>query len=296
MADPHVVEESIGEVKSAATAIQSTVKDIDTDQKYSLMELWLRPCDPSTNHLSARNQYFTGSGSWLVQQDPRFAKWMAQPHSFLWLYGLPGCGKTVLSSTIIESLGESRMCLYFYFTFQEQEKLSLDSMLRVLLWQLCSKHENSKPILDQLYASCKQGGGRDRRQPSTKELSTAFSNMLKLGQEVWIVIDALDECSTRKDSDNTQGLIAWIRTTVSSNLDSVHLLVTSREEEDIHTGLQGLSGDGEYIPIEGKGLETDIKAYVEAKITQSSELKRWRKVPEVQQNIQTKVLEKASGM
>lgn len=119
--------------------------------------------------------------------------------------------------------------------------------------------------------------------------------MLKLGQEVWVVIDALDECSTRKDS-NTQGLIAWIKTMVSSNLDNLHLLVTSREEDDIRSGLKDLSGEGEFIPIEGKGLEMDIKAYVEAKVTHSDELKRWRKMPEVQQNIKTKVLKKASGM
>ncbi|KAF9638979.1 nacht and ankyrin domain protein [Lasiodiplodia theobromae] len=120
--------------------------------------------------------------------------------------------------------------------------------------------------------------------------------MLKLGQEVWVVIDALDECSTRKDSDNTQGLIAWIKTMVSSNLDNLHFLVTSREEDDIRSGFKDLSDEGEFISIEGKGLEMDIKAYVEAKITHSDELKRWRKMPEVQQNIKTKVLKKASGI
>lgn len=144
IANPSVVETSLGALKRTTTAIQSTVKDIDTDQEQSRLKDWLKPCDPSTNHRSARKQYFTGSGSWFVQNDLRFAEWSTQPHSFLWLYGLPGCGKTVLSSTIIESPSESRVCLYFYFTFQEQEKLSLDSMLRALLWQLCSEHEASQ--------------------------------------------------------------------------------------------------------------------------------------------------------
>jgi hypothetical protein len=46
---------------------------------------------------------------------------------FLWLYGIPGCGKTILSSTIIEDVlyhyhDPTMAVIYFYFDFNDVEK------------------------------------------------------------------------------------------------------------------------------------------------------------------------------
>jgi ATP-dependent 26S proteasome regulatory subunit len=48
--------------------------------------------------------------------------------SLLWLYGEPGCGKTMLSSAVIESMAKhcrintAQAVAYFYFAFTDIEK------------------------------------------------------------------------------------------------------------------------------------------------------------------------------
>ncbi|KAL2010787.1 hypothetical protein VTN00DRAFT_3505 [Thermoascus crustaceus] len=63
-----------------------------------------------------------GSGLWFLQSEV-FANWKMRSNSFLWLHGKPGCGKTILSCTIVEDLmrtsSSSQALLYFYFDFND---------------------------------------------------------------------------------------------------------------------------------------------------------------------------------
>ena len=164
-----------------------------------------------------------------------FAKWKKRQNSFLWLYGIPGCGKTILSSTIIEDLEKTlqrQSLLYFYFDFSDTDKQTLESMVRSLISQLYSKCRGASKELDSLFSSCEDG----RRQPSCESLCKAFLHMIEQVKEVWIVLDALDECRTRKGPP-TEGLLSWMRDLLSSEQRNVHLLVTSRPEQDIKSGI-----------------------------------------------------------
>jgi SpoVK/Ycf46/Vps4 family AAA+-type ATPase len=53
--------------------------------------------DPETNHRAARKKHEEGTGKWFTESK-EYARWKEEPNSFLWLYGIPGCGKTVLWS------------------------------------------------------------------------------------------------------------------------------------------------------------------------------------------------------
>src|SRR5947209_7612016 len=165
------------------------------------------------NYNKALQQRQEGSGLWFLQIDA-FAKWKKTQNSFLWLYGIPGCGKTILSSTIIEDLEKTlrrQSLLYFYFDFSDTNKQTLESMVRSLTSQLYSKCGGASKEFDSLFSSCEYG----RRQPSCESLCKAFLHMTELVKEVWIVLDALDECRTRKGQP-TKGLLSWIRDLLSS--------------------------------------------------------------------------------
>lgn len=62
---------------------------------------WLSMTDPSINHSEQRRRCRATTGEWFVQGQ-ELSEWRQSPNSFLWLYGTSGCGKTVLTSTIIE--------------------------------------------------------------------------------------------------------------------------------------------------------------------------------------------------
>lgn len=51
--------------------------------------------NPSILHNAAQDKHDEFTGRWFTQGES-YAKWKQAPNSFLWLYGIPGAGKTVL--------------------------------------------------------------------------------------------------------------------------------------------------------------------------------------------------------
>lgn len=76
---------------------------------------------------------------------------------------------------------------------------------------------------------------------------------------------------------------------------SLHILVTSREEKDIEESLSKFMNNKDRIRVQSALIEEDIRAYVRSRIRNGHELKKWQK-PEVQNEIETVLMEKANGM
>lgn len=269
------------------------VKDLGFEQRREKIERWLSPPDPSTNYNKALHQRQENSGLWFLKIDA-FAKWNKSQNSFLWLHGIPGCGKTVLSSTIIEELERTvprQSLLYFFFDFSDTHKQTLESMVRSLINQLYYKHEQTAQQLDSLFSSYGDG----RQQPTMESLCKILLHQIEQVKEVWIVLDALDECHTRKGPP-TEGLLSWIREVLCSEQRNVHLLITSRLEQDIESGIMEFARDDDIVPIQSSAITDDIRAYVRTRVREDNPLKRWRNRPDVQQEIETRLMEKADGM
>lgn len=272
---------------------KNDVKDLGLEQRREKLERWLSPPDPSTNYNKALQQRQEGSGLWFLQTDA-FVSWKNRRNSILWLHGIPGCGKTILSSTIIEHLVTAtpplQPLLYFYFDFNNTSKQTLESMVRSLMSQLYSKGGDTSKELDSLYSSCEDG----RRQPPCESLCKTFLRMIEQIKDVWIVLDALDECRTRQ-GPSTEGLLLWIRDLLTSEQRDVHLLVTSRPEQDITSTISEFACK-DIVPIQSNLITDDIRAYVHTRVRQRAEFKRWRSHPEVQDEIETRLMEQAAGM
>ncbi|KAF3917219.1 hypothetical protein ABW20_dc0108227 [Dactylellina cionopaga] len=246
--------------------------------------------NPSTNFNKALEQCHEGSGRWFLESN-EFAEWKVQQSSFLWLHGIPGCGKTILSSTIIQKLESDLDCqplLYFYFDFTDAGKQTFENMLRALTNQLYHKHEGSSQQLESLYSSCKT----QHRQPTSRSLCETFLQMVTQVKEVWLVLDALDECRKEERRD----LVRWMEKVLKSEQGNVHLLVTSRQESDIETGIMKFAHKNDIIPIRERLVANDIRAYIHTRVKKDTGFKRWRSRPEVQSEIEEKLAQKANGM
>jgi hypothetical protein len=254
---------------------------------------WLSPPDPSANYTKALETRHDGTGLWFIHGDV-FEEWKRRPGSFLWLHGIPGCGKTVLTSTIIARLEQDmtdQVLLYFYFDFTDTDKQSLNSVLRSLVKQICNRQlckerPDASQSLDYLWASHEQG----TRQPSTKSLQSTLQSMLSGLSNVSVVLDALDESTTISE------LLAWLRTLFEGNTNDCRLLVTSRRMEDIELALQSWTRTRERISIQRNEVNKDIGAYIKDKVRNGDEFKRWQYRPDVQQQIEYSLMEKADGM
>ncbi|KAL0929878.1 pfs domain-containing protein [Colletotrichum truncatum] len=284
------MDEIMEQLQEDVSQIHSTTKDVQRSLHFQEVMKWLSAPDPSTNDNKAFKQRHENTGQWLVDSE-KYSKWKKTPNSSLWLHGIPGCGKTILSSVAINDLRHAEFCftyLYFYFDFSDNSKQSLESALRSLIAQLYHRHEDAQQHLDLLYSS------NAPRQLSIDQLSMVFTAMAKQVGEVWIVLDALDECQTRTGRDN-EGLLPWIESILVSQQANIHLLVTSRPEHDIKSTLERHIEN--QISLQSDLVTEDIRAYVHARVTQSGGLeRRWRKRKEIQDDIEKHLLEKANGM
>ncbi|KAI4599633.1 hypothetical protein KJ359_001730 [Pestalotiopsis sp. 9143b] len=228
-----------------------------------------------------------------AERSQAYTTWKTGGSSFLWLHGIPGCGKTILTSTVIEDLQKSQShaqtLLYFYFDFTDSRKQSFENTLRSLVWQIYYQNKVARKHLDSLYSSACQNG---KVQPSFDSLRKVFTEMIGNLGEVWIVLDALDECTPRGD------LLAWLRS-VNQDLSvqvKMHLLVTSRPEQDIKSAIKRYACDEQIIAIRDDLLKGDIRNYVQARVREHEGLSRWRGYQEIQDKIEASLLEKANGM
>ncbi|KAK8013076.1 hypothetical protein PG991_010451 [Apiospora marii] len=247
---------------------------------------WLSSPDPSTNFNRAREQHQDGTGEWLTEGEI-YSLWKEDHNSFILLTGIPGCGKTVLSSSVVADLKQdphiSQSLVYFYFDFNDIEKQSFDKALRSLITQLYEKRQDLRERANAHYRTCHEGG----HQPSVNSLRKLLGDMIHEAGEVWIVLDALDECSVRN------GLLAWIQELRQDISLDVHLMVTGRREQDINTAIEKVSCGNEIINMQSDMVNRDINEYI---ITQTKKMEKWQTLPEVQQEIEGALLAKAEGM
>ncbi|KAF3763163.1 hypothetical protein M406DRAFT_108504 [Cryphonectria parasitica EP155] len=287
------VNEKLKDIHSTATNANTIVVGLKEDSHSERVRKWLSPPDPSTNFNKALEQRHHGSGQWFVGSE-EYSTWKAERNSFLWLHGIPGCGKTILSSTIVEDLQTTELCssklLYFYFDFNETQKQSVENAIRSLISQLYEKRQEARHHLDTLYSSC----GNGQRQPSNDSLQSTFQDMVQQADEVWVVLDALDECHARRVDPN-RGLLPWIQALRGTQMN-IHLLVTSRPEQDIKSTVESWARNEEIIPIQSDGIADDIRAYVRARVRQHAGLSRWKSRPDVRGEIEDALLNKADGM
>jgi hypothetical protein len=137
-----------------------------------------------------------------------------------------------------------------------------------------------------LWTSHKEGS----RQPSTSSLQGVLQLMLCGVGSVSIVLDALDESEPRSE------LLAWLKTLAESKQIVCRLLITSRREEDIESALRCWTRAENGIPIQKDEVNEDISAYVKDKVYNGDDLKRWRARPDLQKEIEIKLMDKADGM
>lgn len=195
---------------------------------------WFAPTDPESNWATARSQCYRSTSQWFLESQA-FARWKEQPGSFLWLHGHTGCGKTMLSSTIIHHLRHAEQpsssknaVLFYYFDIKDSSKRSTSSFIRTLLVQLIAASHDSWKKPDELREF--HGGVS---QPSDDDLIKTFQSISASFDHIMIVLDALDEAIESERADLIQKVISILKTP-SAN---IHLIATSGRENDIERAL-----------------------------------------------------------
>lgn len=253
---------------------------------------WLSPPDPWTNHHAARELHQAGTGEWMLENDA-YKAWLCGSTGHLWLYGKPGCGKTILSSTMAENVGHHcRQAVDFglapfYFTFSDKSKQTYEALLRSLVAQLGTR-EPGLAIMREKYDQRHnlQGG------LNIESLQTLLLAVLTVYDTAFVVLDALDECPHDSDTFSERSRLFGGLEYLSKEAANLKILMTSREISDIRDCMVRLPA--EQVPIHTRAVDSDISSYVAQQLSKGSYFTRLK--PNSLTDIQNAITEKADGM
>jgi hypothetical protein len=157
-------------------------------------------------------------------------------------------------------------CLvYFYFDFSNTLKRTLEGAASSIIFQMVKLHPDIPQALKTLYfEQCRAG----MDQPGSRSLCQVVSAICATwDNELYIVIDALDECllSERKELLNFIGTLAHCM--------QVRLFLTSRREPDIVAAMKAIAADTMDLTQELVG--PDVATFVHNRLERDIGLQKW---------------------
>ncbi|MCJ1380882.1 hypothetical protein MMC17_003991 [Xylographa soralifera] len=221
---------------------------------------WISPTSSEHSHQAALNLYQRGTGQWVFDL-PEYKNWIEDKNSALWVYAIPGAGKTILASLIIKNLLSSQGVgtAYFYCSYKNVDSQRPTNILGSLITQLALLNQRAFQEVWESYENCSLNGRLPDR-PNEATLCKLLKIISKQFDEVTIVIDGLDECGSAVESfeiDRPQ-FVLTLSTLHNKNDSNIRLLILSRDEVDIRAGLR----DFPSISIAAKSQ--DLRLYVHA--------------------------------
>ncbi|KAI1743724.1 hypothetical protein F4680DRAFT_456835 [Xylaria scruposa] len=235
-------------------------------------------------------------------QEPETCEWMSREESFkdwlkprgsfgnspryLMIYGIPGCGKTVLAASIIERAAVNcKSCGYaYYYCLYSRNQDETIPFLKCILRMLCQQKQYMLlPRLEKAYAREEALSVEDLLD-CLVEVSHAYDD------GVYVIIDAVDESKPR---ESLVKVLCQIGT--EKRFWKVSLLFTSREENDIMEPIKLLGNAVAIISMANKNVRDDIKRYIHAQLNSVPAFQRWHE-PDLIDEVETDLTQKAKGM
>lgn len=247
---------------------------------------WLQCTDPSPLHYRHRYTQEPETGKWVLRTEI-WNNWLSGKQRSLWIYGIPGAGKSVLASFLIEEVkkhcgeqSELNLDFVYYYCYFGHNQDETAPSLRWLLSQLCRK---AQLIPTSAHRSYQLGG-----EPSVGSLLDGVEDVLSNTFEgVYVLVDALDESTgPREDLLNTLRIIA-----TEARFEKIKLLTTSREYVDIERSMKEHSVAGS---MANQFVEEDIRIYVRSAFKSNPRLKRWP--DDILDEVEIALTKGASGM
>jgi hypothetical protein len=189
----------------------------------------------------------------------------------------------VLRSTVVNYLEQSLKrdniaITYIYCSYKERERQTDVNLIASLLQQLVQRKLSIPNEISSLY----HRHIKKQTRPTLDEWSKLLGSEVRRLSKVFIIIDALDECS---DGARDSFLIE-IR-----KLPGIHLLVTSRHILTIEREFEKAAS------VEICASDEDIQRYLESRIKRECRLARHVKADStLKKAIITTIIEKARGM
>jgi hypothetical protein len=246
---------------------------------------WLTPIDyaPQQNDFMSRRQ--EGTGQWLLDSD-QFREWRTQGKQTLFCPGMPGAGKTMIASIVVDDLctrfqnDASVGIAYLYCNFRRQQEQRPADLLASLLKQFVQEQPSMPKSMKSLYERHK--GKRTR--PSLDEISKALHSVVADYSRAFIIIDALDECQV---SDGGRRMLLSQIINLQAKTEA-NFFATSRFIPEIARDFEGS------ISLEIRASDEDVQKYLIGHMTRLPSCVS--RNPALQEKIKAEILKAVDGM
>ena len=185
----------------------------------------------------------------------------------LWVYGMPGSGKSVLASSIVQHIKDDLElpCQYFFFREEEPSKKSMVSLLKSLAFQMSS---HSRQFYEHLLGLPSHKDCLDSNNPKAIWAEIFAAEMPNLEDAylhpIYWVIDGLDVC------DTAESFVSWLSDSPLSMIP-LRILILSRWTEGIADAMTRQQNP--FIDLDATSAKRDaLQLFVEINIGKSHPL------------------------
>ncbi|KAI0121191.1 nucleoside phosphorylase, partial [Xylariales sp. AK1849] len=256
------VKDTLDNISGAVSAIRENVKHtryhLDKKEDIAILD-WLIPTDygPQQSDYLRRRQ--PGTGQWLLDSK-EYRNFIKQPSKTLFCPGIPGAGKTILTSIVVDDLEErfrsetTTAVAYIYCNYKRQSEQTLESLLLSLLKQLAQRQPSLPHSLKELYDRHQM----NRTRPSLDEISRSLESVARQKPRVFIMVDALDECQVSEGCrQKFLSAVFGLQTKAG-----VNIFATSRIMPEITEQFE------QCLSVEIRATEDDIRRYLQGHISE----------------------------
>ncbi|KAJ4259621.1 hypothetical protein NW762_007551 [Fusarium torreyae] len=277
-------------IESVRQDTEKTVRHLDTEKCREVLN-WIASTDHTATHAKHLSKCQEGTGTWLINSEA-FQQWLETPGQTLFCMGMPGAGKTIMTSIVVDHLQErfreSRDVglAYIYCDFRLQSEQSVEHMLAVVLRQLVQRYSvrfGIPPVVDDIYHRHRATGN----SLSRTTLCKALRSLSVYFTRIYIMVDALDECQT------TGGCRAMFLEKLFDfqDITNANLITTSRPIPEI---IQILGVRKNAVRLEIQANKDDLQCYLDGQLGRLPDFVR--DDPVLQRKVKSRIVDAVGGM
>ncbi|KAM0510824.1 hypothetical protein ACHAPE_010507, partial [Trichoderma viride] len=250
-------------------------KTLNEDERVKILQ-WISDIPYESDHYTAKGERIEGT--------------------VLWLNGIPGAGKTKLSSKVVDDLlqvveegnASDTGFAYFYADRNRADHQDPVAILRSLVRQLCAPHDASSvdACVEDKYKERKRKGFAGHRLVA-EECHELLLQLVRVQRETYLVIDGLDECNR----ETRHVLMNILDDLADKSGRPINIYIASRSDQDLRSRYQG----GAHLEVTANDNQADIEKFVIEKMKQSK-FCCTKMTPTVREQVLKAFQDKSQGM
>ena len=222
------------------------------------------PDDYHLRHQTTKAEY-QGTGNWIIEKNEAIRKWLDTndpDKPLLWMTGIPGAGKTILASVVVDECKSRTDCLtnYYYCQYSEAKGSAVVGVLKGLLSQLLDQHSE---LLPHCHSQKSHSG-----EPSLRSLVVAkrlLVDFCSAARKRFMIIDGVDEYETAERKQLLEFLVELVRLCDEDEPGKLRVLVVSQDFPDIRKELHNCKNPKilpKIISLSSADNKNDIHTFV----------------------------------